>query len=67
MVLALVRDDLAELGLEPGRTGARRAVVEVFGDLAPAVLGELAVEVVIELMDRRAAVDVGIRVAGRSS
>jgi hypothetical protein len=33
------------------------AIVEVLGNLSPALLGELAVEVVVQLVDRRAAVD----------
>jgi hypothetical protein len=51
-VTTTVGDHLAELGLETRRARARFAKVEMPGDLAPAILGELPVEVVVELMDR---------------
>src|SRR6516165_5246130 len=58
-VLALVGDDLAQLGLELGGPVARAAPVEVDADLFATRLGELAVEIVVQLVHRLLAVHAG--------
>src|SRR6476619_1720660 len=54
--VALLRDDDAQLGLEVEGLVAGRAVVEVVLDRLPAVVVELAVEEVIQLVQRVVAV-----------
>src|SRR6185437_12808609 len=60
-VLTAVGDDHPQFGLEAGGVGARAATVQVEGDLRPPLLGELAVEVVVELMDGLVAIHVAAR------
>ncbi len=55
-VLAPVGDDPAQLRLEFGRTATGPAVVEVDADLLAPLLGELAVEIVVQLVHRLLAV-----------
>ena len=55
-VLAPVGDDPAQLGLELGRSAAGAAVVQMDPDLLAPHLGELAVEVVVQLVHRFLAV-----------
>src|SRR5271165_2022147 len=50
-VLAAVGDDLAQLRLEAGGAAAGPAPVEVHPDLRAPLLRQLAVEIVIELVD----------------
>jgi hypothetical protein len=57
VVLAAVGDHLAEVGLEVVGAEARGALVEVFADLGPALIGELAVEIVVEALDGLVAID----------
>jgi len=64
-VAAAVGDDLAKLGLKAGRPRARLTEIEMQGDLPPTIVGQLAVEVVVQLMDRLVTVD-SVRVAGTS-
>ena len=52
VVLAAVRHQLAQLLLESVGADARTAEVEVPGDLDPPLLGQLAVEVVVQPLDR---------------
>src|SRR5580658_3258504 len=47
-VLAAVGDDLTEIGLEVEGVEARGALVEVALDHGPALVGQLAVEIVVE-------------------
>src|ERR1700722_9037535 len=56
-VLAAVGDDLAQLGFEAGRTAARPAPVEMDPDFGAALLRQLAVQVVVQLVDGLLAVD----------
>jgi hypothetical protein len=59
MVFAAVGDHLTEVGLEVEGTEARGALVEMFLDLGPALIGELAVEIVVEPLDGLVAIDLG--------
>src|SRR5580658_2025536 len=57
MVAAFVGNDLAELGFEPECRPAWRARIQVLLDLVAAIIGQLAVEVVVKPFDCMAAVD----------
>ena len=56
VVLAAVGDDPAQLGLELGRAAAGPAVVEMDPDLLAPLVGQLAVEIVVQLVHRLLAV-----------
>src|ERR1700689_4523768 len=56
-VLGPVGDDLAQLGFEAGGAAARPTPVEVDTDLRAPLLRQLAVEIVVQNVDRLLAVD----------
>src|SRR6202142_912821 len=56
-VLAPVGDDLAQLGFEAGGAAAGPTPVEVHPDLRAPFLRQLAVEILVQNMDRLLAVD----------
>ena len=65
VVLAAVRHQLAQLRLEPEGADTWPAQIEVAGDLDAALLGQLAVEVVVQPFDRLvAAEEAGGRLGG---
>src|SRR5437764_8690996 len=55
---AFASNDQSQLGLEVVSLEARQAVVQMSLDLHPPILGELAVEIVVDDVDRLAAIDV---------
>jgi hypothetical protein len=60
VILATVGDDLSQLDFEVKGIETWGAVVEVTLDLGTTLVGEFAVEIVIEPLDRLVAVDVGV-------